>query len=45
VEEEDAKRPHREREFLVQERVRSENRIAASLATRSSAFTSAGVIA
>ena len=34
VEEEDAKRPHREREFLVQERVRSENRIAASLATQ-----------
>src|SRR6202167_5027691 len=28
------KRPHREREFLVQERVRSENRIAASLATQ-----------
>ena len=27
VEEEDAKRPHREREFLVQERVRIENRI------------------
>ena len=34
VEEEDAKRPHREREFLVQERVRIENRIAALLATR-----------
>lgn len=35
VEEEDAKRPHREREFLVQERVRIENRIAALLATQS----------
>ena len=34
VEEEDAKRPHREREFLVQERVRIENRIAALLATQ-----------
>ena len=34
VEEEDAKRPHREREFLVQERVRTENRIAALLATQ-----------
>ena len=32
VEEEDAKRPHREREFLVQERIRVENRIAALLA-------------
>ena len=32
VEEEDAEAAHREREFLVQERVRSENRIAASLA-------------
>ena len=34
VEEEDAKRPHREREFLVQERVRIENRIAALLAAQ-----------
>jgi transposase len=34
VEEEAAKRPHREREFLVQERVRIENRIAALLATQ-----------
>ena len=34
VEEEDAEAAHREREFLVQERVRSENRIAASLATQ-----------
>ena len=34
VEEEDATRPHREREFLVQERVRIENRIAALLATQ-----------
>jgi len=34
AEEEDAKRPHREREFLVQERVRIENRIAALLATQ-----------
>jgi transposase len=34
VEEEDAKRPHREREFLVQERIRVENRIAALLATQ-----------
>ena len=34
VEEEDAKRPHREREFLVQERVRTENRVAALLATQ-----------
>ena len=34
VEEEDAKRPHREREHLVQERVRIENRIAALLATQ-----------
>ena len=34
VEEEDAKRPHREREFLVQERVRIENRIAVLLATQ-----------
>ena len=34
VEEEDAKRPHRERECLVQERVRIENRIAALLATQ-----------
>ena len=34
VEEEDAKRPHREREFLVQERIRIENRIAALLATQ-----------
>lgn len=32
--EEDAKRPHREREHLVQERVRIENRIAALLATQ-----------
>jgi len=29
IEEEDAKRQHREREHLVQERVRIENRIAA----------------
>jgi transposase len=36
VEEEDAKRPHREREFLVQERIRIENRIAALLATHES---------
>ena len=34
IEEEDAKRPHREREFLVQERIRVENRIAALLATQ-----------
>lgn len=34
VAEEDAKRPHREREYLVQERVRIENRIAALLATQ-----------
>jgi transposase len=34
VEEEGSKRPHREREFLVQERVRIENRIAALLATQ-----------
>jgi len=34
VDEEDAKRPHREREHLVQERVRIENRIAALLATQ-----------
>jgi transposase len=33
-EEEDAKRPHREREELVRERVRLENRIAALLATQ-----------
>ncbi|MCW2242373.1 transposase [Azospirillum canadense] len=32
--EEDAKRPHREREHLVQERVRIENRIEALLATQ-----------
>ena len=32
--EEDDKRPHREREYLVQERVRIENRIAALLATQ-----------
>jgi transposase len=34
VEEEDGKRPHREREHLVQDRVRIENRIAALLATQ-----------
>jgi transposase len=34
VAEEDAKRPHREREYLVQEHVRIENRIAALLATQ-----------
>jgi transposase len=34
VSEEDGKRPHREREHLVQERVRIENRIAALLATQ-----------
>jgi len=34
VTEEDAKRPNREREYLVQERVRIENRIAALLATQ-----------
>ena len=34
VAEEDAKRPHREREYLVQERIRIENRIAALLATQ-----------
>jgi transposase len=34
VAEEDDKRPHREREYLVQERVRVENRIAALLATQ-----------
>jgi transposase len=34
VAEEDGKRPHRERENLVQERVRIENRIAALLATQ-----------
>src|SRR5208337_4864298 len=34
VSEEDGKRPHREREYLVQERVRIENRIAALLATQ-----------
>jgi transposase len=34
VEEEDAKRPHREREFLMQERIRIENRIVALLATQ-----------
>jgi transposase len=34
VTDEDAKRPHREREYLVQERVRIENRIAALLATQ-----------
>ena len=33
-EEEDAKRPHREREHLVQERLRIENRIAALLFTQ-----------
>jgi len=33
-EEEDAKRPHREREHLVQERTRFENRILALLATQ-----------
>ena len=34
VADEDAKRPHREREYLIQERVRIENRIAALLATQ-----------
>jgi transposase len=34
VGEEDDKRPHREREYLIQERVRIENRIAALLATQ-----------
>ena len=34
VAEEDGKRPHREREYLVQERIRIENRIAALLATQ-----------
>jgi transposase len=34
VSEEDAKRPHREREYLVQDRIRIENRIAALLATQ-----------
>jgi transposase len=34
VADEDAKRQHREREYLVQERVRIENRIAALLATQ-----------
>ena len=34
VDEEDAKRPHREREHLVQERIRVENRIEALLATQ-----------
>ena len=34
VAEEDDKRPHREREYLVQERVRIENRIAALFATQ-----------
>ena len=34
VAEEDDKRPHREREYLVQERVRIENRIGALLATQ-----------
>jgi transposase len=34
VAEEDGKRPHREREYLVQERVRIENRMAALLATQ-----------
>src|SRR5712675_2134934 len=34
IEEEDAKRQHREREHLVQERVRIENRIAALLTTQ-----------
>jgi transposase len=34
IAEEDAKRPHREREYLVQERIRIENRIAALLATQ-----------
>ena len=34
VDEEDDKRPHRERDYLVQERVRIENRIAALLATQ-----------
>ncbi len=34
VSEEDAKRPHREREYLIQERVRIENRIAALPANR-----------
>lgn len=34
VTEEDGKRPHREREYLVQERVRIENRMAALLATQ-----------
>jgi transposase len=34
IEEEDAKRPHREREHLIQERVRVENRIAALLTTQ-----------
>lgn len=33
-EEEDAKRPHREREYLVQERARIENRVGALLATQ-----------
>jgi len=34
IEEEDAKRQHREREHLVQERVRIKNRIAALLTTQ-----------
>lgn len=34
VSKEDAKRPHREREYLIQERVRIENHIAALLATQ-----------
>jgi transposase len=34
VSEEDGKRPHREREYLIQERVRIENRIAALLVTQ-----------
>ena len=42
VEEEDAKRPHREREFLVQERERIENRIAALLLRNARAIRRAG---
>jgi transposase len=34
IEEEDAKRQHREREHLIQERVRIDNRIAALLTTQ-----------
>ena len=44
IAEEDDKRPHREREYLVQERVRSENRIAALLSARRTARCVSGPV-